>query len=488
MAIKLYNSLTRKKEEFKPIIDNTIRMYNCGPTVYTDSHIGNYRAYLVVDLLRKLFELEGDKVIQVMNITDVGHLTGDEDETGEDKIQKQADKEKLDPWKLTEKYTKAFYNDIDILKIQRATYYPKATETIKEMIEVIKQLLKNGYAYEVEGNVYFEIAKFPNYGKLSGIKIDELEQGERAIHDPNKKSQFDFALWFSNSKHKNHIMKWDSPWGEGYPGWHIECSTMSMKFLTDVFKTDKPDFTKFQTIDIHTGGEDNKFPHHESEIAQTEGATNKKFSNFWMHIKHLIVEGEKMSKSLGNVYLIKDLIAKGYSPESIRFQLASTHYRQTLNFTLDGLKAAQANISRIQEAVDKLLDIQAEGEAEHQELVNTYRDKFRDALADDLNVSEALGVTFNFISEINKILTQKPLGVIDAGLFLNYFQDFNKIFDVLRFEKQEIPEDILELAEQRKAAKAEKDFQSADKIRAELQEQGYVIKDNKDGSYVVKKN
>jgi len=488
MAIKLYNSLTNKKEEFKAVIDDTIRMYNCGPTVYTDSHIGNYRAYVFSDLLRRFFELEGDKVIQVMNITDVGHLTGDEDETGEDKIQKRADKEKLDPWKLTQKYTGAFFKDLDILKIERAEHYPKATETIKEMIEVIKQLLKKGYAYEKNGNVYFEIAKFKDYGKLSGIKVDELEQGERAVNDPNKKSQFDFALWFSNSKHKNHIMKWDSPWGEGYPGWHIECSTMSMKFLTDVFKTKEPDFTKFQTIDIHSGGEDNKFPHHESEIAQTQGATDKKFSNFWMHVKHLIVNGEKMSKSLGNVYLIKDLIAKGYSAESIRFQLLSTHYRQTLNFTFDGLSAAQANISRIQEAVDKLLDIKGEGESEYQELVNTYRDKFRDALADDLNVSEALGVTFNFINEINKLLTQKEISMIDAGLFLIYFQDFNKIFDVLKFEKQVIPDEIVVLAEQRKAAKSEKNFQSADKIRAELQEQGYTIQDNKDGSYVVKRN
>lgn len=486
MAIKLFNTMTRKKQEFKPIIDNTIRMYNCGPTVYNYASIGNYRSFIFADLLRRLFELEDYKIIQVMNITDVGHLTGDEDETGEDKVQKQADKEKIDPWELTKKYTKAFLKDLQALRIEKAEFYPKATEHIKEMIEITKELLKKGYAYEVEGNVYFEIAKFKDYGKLSGIKISELEQGERAIHDPNKKSQFDFALWFSNSKHKNHIMKWDSPWGEGYPGWHIECSAMSMKYLTKVFEKGV-DFTKFETIDIHTGGEDNKFPHHESEIAQTEGVTGKTFSNIWMHVKHLIINGETMSKSKENVYLIEDLIKQGYSSEAIRYQLLSTHYRQTLNFTFEGISAAQANIDRIQEAADSLLDVQAEGESVYEELANKYRDKFRDALCDDLNVSEALGVTFNFVTEINKLIAQEKVTVVDAGLFLNYFMDFNKIFEVLKFEKEVIPDDIVEIAEQRRAAKAEKDFATSDKLREELKAKGYIIQDGKDESYKLKR-
>jgi cysteinyl-tRNA synthetase len=486
--IKLFNTLTKKKEEFKPIVENTVRMYNCGPTVYNYASVGNYRSFIFADLLRRLFELEDYKVIQVMNITDVGHLTGDEDETGEDKIQKQATKEKLNPLELTRKYTEAFLKDIKSLKFEKAEFYPKATEHIEEMIEIIKELIKKGYAYEAEGNVYFEIAKFKDYGKLSGMKINELEQGERAIHDPNKKSQFDFALWFSNSKHKNHIMKWSSPWGEGYPGWHIECSAMSMKYLTEVFKTETTDFSKFQTIDIHTGGEDNKFPHHESEIAQTEGATGKTFSNIWMHVKHLIINGEKMSKSVGNVYLINDLIKQNYSAEAIRYQLLSTHYRQTLNFTFEGLSAAQANIDRIQEVVDNLLDVIVEGESIYQELSDKYRDEFRDALCDDLNVSEALGVTFNFISEVNKIRIKEDITAVDAGLFLNYFMDFNKIFDILRFEKQTIPDEITEIAEQRRNAKETKDFGTSDKLREELKAKGYTIKDNTDGSYKLKRN
>ncbi len=480
MAIKLFNTLTKQKQEFKPVINNTVRMYNCGPTVYNYASIGNFRSFVFADLLRRFFELEGFKVIQVMNLTDVGHLTQDDVEAGEDKIQKQAEKEKTDPWTITKKYSEAFFKDIETLKIERAEHYPKATEHIKEMIAIIKQLLKKGFAYEKNGNVYYDISKFKDYGKLSKIKIEELEQGERAVFDPNKKSQFDFALWFSNSKHKNHIMKWNSPWGEGYPGWHIECSAMSMKYLTDVFENDEADFSKFKTIDIHTGGEDNIFPHHDSEIAQTEGATGKEFSNFWMHVKHLIINGEKMSKSKDNVYLVDDLIKKGFTKEAIRFVLMSTHYRQTLNFTFDGLKAAQTSINKLQDLVYKLMDITEQGESIYEDMINNYRDEFRDALSDDLNVSEALGVTFKFSNYLNKLISNKELNAIDAGYALNYFLDFNKIFDVLSFEKQEIPEEIIELAEKRKIAKQNKDWKTADKLRDEIRNKGYEIRDYND--------
>jgi len=487
MKIRLFNTLTRKKEDFQTEYDNTVRMYNCGPTVYKEAHIGNYRAYIFADLLRRLFELEGYNVTQVMNITDVGHLTNDEEDSGEDKVQQQADKEKLDPWELTKKYTQLFFNDLNLLKITPAHYYPKATEHIKEMIAITKKLLENGYAYEKEGNVYFEIAKFPKYGYLKRVNVDELEQGERAVIDPNKKNQFDFALWFSNSKHKNHIMKWDSPWGEGYPGWHIECSAMSMKYLTKVFSDDEPDFSKFKTIDIHTGGEDNIFPHHDCEIAQTEGATGKKFCNYWLHNKHLLVNNSKMSKSSGTLYLLKDLLDKGFSREAIRLSLMSTHYRQTINFTLDGLTAAQSQINRIQEVVDKLLLIEKKGDSMYQELSEEYRDLFRDALCDDLNISEALGITFKFINQINKLIIVDELDWIDAGFFLNYFMDFNKIFDIISFEKQIIPDEIIELAEKRKKSREEKNFVDADKFRDELLDRNYIIKDNSDGTYTLKK-
>jgi cysteinyl-tRNA synthetase len=283
-------------------------------------------------------------------------------------------------------------------------------------------------------------------------------------------------------------MKWDSPWGEGYPGWHIECSAMSMKYLTKVFEGDSPDFTKFETIDIHTGGEDNIFPHHDCEIAQVEGATGKKFSNFWLHNKHLLVDGAKMAKSSGTMYLLKDLLDMGLSREAIRMALMSTHYRQTINFSIEGVKSAQQNINRIQEVVDKLLDVTKKGDSIYQELSDRYRDKFRDAMNDDLNVSEALGVTFQFINQINKLIVTDELVWLDAGFFLNYFMDFNKIFEVLRLEKIVIPNAIIELAEERKQAKEEKDFETADQLRDEITSKGYTIKDNKDGSYSLKKN
>ncbi len=486
MAIKLYNTLTNKKERFNQIVDNTVRMYNCGPTVYSYAHVGNFRYFLFVDLLKRFFELEGLKVIQVMNITDVGHLTNDSDD-GEDKIQKQAEKEKIDPLQISKKYTKAFFNDSALLKIEPADFYPKATDHINEMIEIIKVLIEKGFAYENNGNVYFDISKFSEYGKLSGMKLDELESSTRAIADPNKKHKNDFALWFSNSKYKNHIMKWDSPWGEGYPGWHIECSAMSMKYLSPAFEGGKFHPEKFQTIDIHTGGEDNKFPHHDSEIAQTEGATSKKFSNFWLHVKHLIVNGEKMSKSLGNVYTLSDLTTKGFTPSAIRLEFLSTHYRQTLNFTFEGITAAQANIDRIQEVVDKLLDITKEGDSEYPEFCEEYRDKFRDALSDDLNVSQAFGITFQFITELNKLISTDKLNALDAGLFLNYFMDFNKIFDVIRFEKEVIPDSVLNLADQRLEAKKNKKYVEADVLRDKIKELGYLITDTKGGNYKLKK-
>jgi cysteinyl-tRNA synthetase len=487
MTIKFYNTLSRKKEEFKPVNENEVKMYNCGPTVYSDPHIGNLRAFLFADLIRRTLELEGYKVKQVMNITDVGHLTGDDDETGEDKIEKQARKEKLDPWKLTEKYANLFFEDLDKVKIKKAFAYPKATDHVKEMIEITKELIKKGYAYEAGGNVYFDISKFEEYSKLSKIKLEELRQGERAVKDPNKRSQFDFALWFSNSKHTNHIMQWESPWGTGYPGWHIECSAMSMKYLSSVFDQEKPDFNKFETIDIHTGGEDNIFPHHESEIAQTKCATGKDFSNFWMHTRHLIINGEKMGKSLGNFYTLEDLQKKGYSFEAIRFAMLSTHYRQQMNLTFKSIDAAKQNIDRIQELIYKLLDIKEDDVSIFQDLINDYRDQFRDALCDDLNVSEALGITNKFITEINKLLAEDKLSAVDAGFALNYFSDFNKIFDVLKFEKDIIPEKVLNLAELRKDAKSKKDYAVADNLRDQIKELGYIVKDSKDGSYSISK-
>ena len=292
MALQLFNSLGKQKQEFESVLKGHVRMYNCGPTVYGTPHIGNYRSFLFADILRRYLEYKGYRVTQVMNVTDVGHMTSDADE-GEDKLEVAAKKEQVDPWKIAEKYTKIFMDDLERLGIEKAEFYPKATENIKEMIAITEELLKRGHAYEIDGNVYFDVTTFPEYGKLSGNTLDRLKAQKRAVDDPNKKNAQDFVLWFANSKYKNHIMKWDSPWGEGYPGWHIECTAMSMRFLSEAFE-DGFHPERFETVDIHTGGEDNKFPHHESEIAQTEGATGKELSRFWLHVTHLKVEGEKM--------------------------------------------------------------------------------------------------------------------------------------------------------------------------------------------------
>jgi len=281
--LKLYNSLTKQKEIFQSLAEEKkkkklVTMYTCGPTVYDYVHIGNLRSFLVADLLRRFLEFKGYKVKQVMNITDVGHMTSDA-ESGEDKMEAAARREKKDPWQIAEFFTKAFFADAQKINLKKAWKYPRATDHVKEMIKIIEKLVKNGYAYEVNGSVYFDLSKFSDWGKLSGNKLEDLIAGARVEVISEKKNPYDFALWIKNPA---HIMQWDSPWGKGYPGWHIECSAMAMKYLGEM-------------IDIHTGGEDNKFPHHESEIAQSEGATGKQFVRYWLHVKHLMVDGEKMS-------------------------------------------------------------------------------------------------------------------------------------------------------------------------------------------------
>ncbi|MEA3272830.1 MAG: cysteine--tRNA ligase, partial [Patescibacteria group bacterium] len=311
--LRLYNSLTRKKENFKPLKKSAVTMYNCGPTVYDFAHIGNLRSFLFADLLRRYFEYSDYKVKQVMNITDVGHMLEDADE-GLDKIEQAAKKAKKTPAQVADFYTKAFFDDVKKLNIKQAWKYPKATEHIKEMIKIIEKLIDKKYAYEVKGSIYFNVKKFKKYGKLSGNKLKDLMAGARVEKNPDKKNPYDFALWIYNPKHK---MQWNSPWGKGYPGWHIECSAMAGKYLGE-------------TIDIHTGGEDNKFPHHEAEIAQSEGANGKKFARFWLHTRHLLVDGKKMSKSKKNFYTLEDLLKRGYSARAIRYLLLSSHYRDKL--------------------------------------------------------------------------------------------------------------------------------------------------------------
>ncbi|RME54639.1 cysteine--tRNA ligase [Candidatus Woesearchaeota archaeon] len=465
--LKLYNTLTRKLEEFKTVKDNIVRMYNCGPTVYSYVHIGNLRSFVFADLLKRYLKYKGYKVKQVMNITDVGHLTSDSDE-GEDKLMVAAKKENKDPYEISKFYTEKFREDIEKLNFDKADYYPKATEHIKEMLKIIEVLMDKGYAYKAGPNVYYDTSKFKEYGKLSGMKVEELEAGKRVEVDHNKKHPSDFVLWFTKSKFKGHLMKWSSKFGEGYPGWHIECTAMSAKYLTSYFENGE-----FETFDIHTGGEDNKFPHHEAEIAQSEAAFGKKFVNYWLHVKHLIVEGKKMSKSLGNFYTLRDLEDKGYDPMAVRLLLISTHYRQQLNFTFAGLDAAGKNLEKVRDFMLRVDEMNGQDDAI--EIVETARKNFEKAMDDDLNVSGALAVMFDFMTEVNKI------NVKDKEIVKGFVNDVLDVFGLKINFNREIDDSIKRMIEEREEARKRKDWETADKIRDELKQKGVVLEDTPAG-------
>lgn len=474
MALKLFNTLSKELDEFKPVREDAVRMYNCGPTVYNYVHIGNLRSYVFADVLRRYLEYTGYIVKQVVNITDVGHLTSDADE-GEDKMLVAAKKEKKGPWEISKFYAEKYFEDLDKLNIRKAMMYPKATDHIKEMIEVIKVLEKRGYAYAAGGNVYFDTSKFEEYGKLSKFNIQELESGKRVSEDKNKRNFSDFVLWFTKSKYEGHIMKWDSPWNEGYPGWHIECTAMSMKYLSDAFGK-KFDPKKFETIDIHTGGEDNMFPHHECEIAQTEAATGKKFSTFWMHIKHLIVEGKKMSKSSGNFYTLKDILGKGYDPMAVRYVLMSTHYRQQLNFTFDGLDAGKKSVEKMRDFMRRLKDMHGKDDAD--KAIEAAVEKFENAMDDDLNISVALAAVFDFMNEVNKLELSKDEAKRAYGTMLK----FDSVLGLkLEFKEEKLDAEIDGLVKQREEARKRKDWKTSDEIRDKLKSMGIVLEDTGSG-------
>jgi len=467
--IKLYNTLTRKIEEFKPLrqaqgkLPGEVGIYDCGPTVYWYAHIGNMWRYIISDLLRRTLEYNGLKVKQVMNITDVGHLTEDDlaADTGEDKMEMAAKKEKKTPQQIAEFYTQAFFEDAERLNILRPHIIPKATEHITSMIRIIEVLEKRGYAYWA-GDKYFvyDISKFKNYGRLSGKNLEELKAGARLESVPGKKNPFDFALWIKDSK---HLMRWDSPWGVGYPGWHIECSAMSMKYLGP-------------TLDIHTGGEDNIFPHHENEIAQSEAATGKKFVRFWVHIRHNLVDGVKMSKSKGNFYILQDLIDKGYDPLAFRYLCLTTHYRKNLNFSWESLKGAQG-------AYDKLAGMvkgwkQGRGRktisSDDPQKIQKFRQKFQDRLSDDLNTPEALAVVW-----------QMAKSDIPDPDKLDLILDFDQVLG-LRLVAQakmaiKIPKEIKELVEKREELRKKEKWDEADKIRQQIEKLGWKIEDASKG-------
>lgn len=460
--MKLYNTLTRRKDDFKPMDgSDTVRMYSCGPTVYNYAHIGNLRTYVFMDLLRRVLRYEGYNVKGVMNITDVGHLTDDGD-NGEDKMAKTAREQKKDPWQIAKYYTEIFMKDFGRLNIGVPEIVCKATDYINEMIEYVEGLVENGYGYETDDGIYYDISKFKDYGQLSGNTLEDLKAGARIEVNDGKRNPYDFAIW--KKAPKEHIMQWPSPWGQGYPGWHIECSTMSRIHLGDVF-------------DIHTGGVDHIPIHHENEIAQSEGLTGKNPAKFWVHGDFMLVDGGKMSKSLGNTYTIDQLIEKGYSPMIFRFFCLNAHYRKKLNFTFDGMDAAKISYERLCSALLKHKNSPAKTDAS---VIEKYKKEFSEDIADDLNVPSALGVLFTMVKE--------PASKDIYDLALEFDKVFGLSLDKIEEKKEsDIPAEIIEKAEKMQSARAEKNWAVADALRAEITELGYIIKNTKDGYSIEKK-
>ena len=478
--VKFFNTLSRKNEVFTPLAPGEVKLYTCGPTVYDYAHIGNFRAYIFEDLLKRFLAFMGYKVTHVMNITDV-----------DDKTIRGANARGLSLDAYTKRYIDAFFEDIKTLNISPADHYPRATEHIPEMISLVKGLIEKGYAYEKEGSYYFSIAKFPGYGRLSKVGLQDLQSGQRVDADEyEKESVHDFALWKRN---KDGEPFWKTEIGPGRPGWHIECSAMSAKYLGETF-------------DIHCGGVDNIFPHHENEIAQSEAFSGKQFVKYWLHCHHLVVNGEKMSKSKGNYFTLRDLLAKNIDAFSLRFLLLSTHYRKTLNFTFKALDQAQASLQRIKDFVYELRTRSfPEGENQSlKKLIKQTKEKFIQGLSDDLNISIALTALFNLIKKVNILITQGKVRKQNAADILALLQSLDQVLAVLpspeggilqvsvleKIEAGERPEatidvpfgeEILKKIGARNKARTERNFKRADEIRQELLDQGILLEDAKEG-------
>ena len=461
MDLYFYNTLTRKKEIFKPLHEREVRMYSCGPTVYKDATIGNMRTYIMNDIIRRVLKYNDYTVKHAMNITDVGHLVSDGDE-GEDKMVKSSREMHKTPTEIANYYTDLFFQDLEKLNIETPEIICKATEHISDMIKYVQKLIDNGYAYITSTAIYFDVSKLDKYGILSGIKLDEQKAGARVDVDTEKRNPYDFALWIKAPE--NHIMKWESPWGLSYPGWHIECSAMGQKYLGAVF-------------DIHTGGIDLIPTHHENEIAQSKGACGKNPARFWIHGEYLLIDGGKMSKSLGNVYLLKDIEAKGYDPLAYRLFTYSSGYRTKLNFTWDAMPASQKSLEKLKQGYQNHLlgsdDISDEEIAK-------YEEDFHKAINDDLNMPLAMSVVWEIIKNPKK---SKKL----ADLLLKFDTVLAlKIDEPIKQKVSEIPSEIIELAEKRKQARENKNWEESDKIRDEIKSKGYIIKDSKEGYEIVK--
>ena len=464
MAVKLYNTLVRKKQIFKPLRDKRVGLYTCGPTVYNYAHIGNLRTYVFTDVLQKTLEYNGYKVKRVMNITDVGHLTSDAD-TGEDKMELEAEKEKRSVWEIAKFYTNAFLNDIKKLNIKKPETIVPATKTVVDQIKIIKMLIGKKYAYETSKAIYFDVVKFKNYNKLSRQPLSQKITAARkeVIEDTEKKHPADFVLWFKLAgRYKNHSMRWPSPWGLGFPGWHIECSAISTKYLG-------------QPFDIHTGGVDHIGTHHTNEIAQSEAAFGKPLAKFWLHGEFLIIDQSKMSKSEGNFITLDTLKKHGFDPLAFRYLTLTAHYRSKLNFTWESLEAAQNALEKLRETI---LTLKTVKQSVDQKILKQYRKKFSNYINNDLNMPSALAFLWEVIKS-NKINNKTYRLIID----------FDKVFglNLAEIKTEKIPSEILKLASEREKYRKEKNFKKADKLRKEIEKIGWLIEDTPRGPKLKKK-
>ncbi len=474
--LKLYNTLTKQKEEFTPINVGKVGMYVCGPTVYDHCHLGHARGYVSIDLLKRYLEYLGFEVRHIMNYTDVGHLVNDA-EIGEDKLEKKAKQEKIDPLNIANDYIRSCKEDFLALNIEPANFNPRPTEYIKQIIKFVEELIKKGFAYEVNGSVYFSVDKFPEYGKLSGRKTEDLQSGARVEINPEKKNPLDFAVWIKAAP--EHILRWNSPWGIGYPGWHIECSVMSFDLLGQ------------GTFDIHGGGNENAFPHNENEVAQSEAYLGNKMANYWIHWNMVNVEGKKMGKSLGNFTTIKDAL-NNYEGAVIRLWILSSHYRSVINYSTDSLEQAKSNLQRIKDLILSLKKIYSGSSTRYVldlEDMNIcdFKEKFETALDDDLNTPLALAALYDFITKTNKLLAENGVSEELARDILAFWAKINAVLGLEIKDTEEIPAEVRSLAEKRKIAKENKDFTASDTLRQEIENLGYVVEDTKNDDYNLKR-
>ncbi|MGE4554923.1 MAG: cysteine--tRNA ligase [Candidatus Paceibacterota bacterium] len=489
----LYNTLTRKKEIFKPLKDKVVRLYTCGPTVYSYVHLGNLRTYLFEDILKRTLIFNGYKVIHVLNITDVGHLFSDSDE-GEDKIEKAAEKEKKSAQEIANFYTRYFFSALKKLNILPPDYTPRASRFIKDYLIFIKELEKKGFTYITQDGIYFDTSRLKDYGKLTGQSFsslaESLKAGARVPFSPEKRNITDFALWKFSPKDKKRQMEWDSFWGKGFPGWHIECAVLSLKFLTKVFENGKLNLKKFEPIDIHCGGIDHIPIHHTNEIAEVEALTNKPFCRFWLHSEFLVFKEEKMAKSLGNVIQLEDLIKKGFSPLAFRYLFLTSHYRSPLEFSFKSLEAAQNSLNNIYDFLKSLLWEKnfLKNKKNRAFSLKKYSNEFLQSINDDLNTPSALATLWNLIAEYNKAKKEKP-HLLSPQEVLKLLFNFDKILglDFQKIKLEKIPQKIKKLVSQREKYRQEKNWPLADEIREKIKKEGYLIEDTVWGPKIIKK-